>query len=323
MIGGGPFVFCPNATRPIEALQSGANLLAETIDRPNGDPTRTLDDVIVALATILGPELTKHENARAAAGSADNATLYQLVRRGVWHFQRATQADIDAAEGNFQDALALSPENAEPLACVSLCLNLRAIRRWTADPPATFREAMDFARRAMAADPNYVQSRYVFALAHMNLGHREDAVTAFRETIAINPSHTAARANLGQVLNYLNRPDEALVEIETALRLSRHATARYQWYPYVAASHYLARRYRECLAAAQIALEANPEFPLAIRYAAAALGQSGRAAAAAPMLIIMRRADRGLANLEAMTRRLFVPAAAEHLLDGFRKAGFE
>ena len=47
-------------------VTTGANLLAETIDRPNGDPTRTLDDVIVALATILGPELTKHENARAA-----------------------------------------------------------------------------------------------------------------------------------------------------------------------------------------------------------------------------------------------------------------
>jgi hypothetical protein len=54
----------------------------------------------------------------------------------------------------------------------------------------------------------------------------------------------------------------------------------------------------------------------------AALGQLGRVAAAQPLSVLLRRYDGDFAGLEALTRYFFVPEAADHLVDGFRRAGF-
>jgi hypothetical protein len=94
------------------------------------------------------------------------------------------------------------------------------------------------------------------------------------------------------------------------------------WLPYLAASHYLARRYKECLAACEQALLANPGYPLAVRYMVSALGQLGRATEAQPLLPLLKKIDGDFAGLETMWRRLFVTEAADHLLDGCRSAGF-
>ena len=61
-------------------------------------------------------------------------------------------------------------------------------------------------------------------------------------------------ANLGQVFNYLNRPDEGTVQVDLALRLNPHDPRRFMWLPYLAASHYLSRRYKACLDASEQAL---------------------------------------------------------------------
>jgi hypothetical protein len=54
----------------------------------------------------------------------------------------------------------------------------------------------------------------------------------------------------------------------------------------------------------------------------AAPGQLGRVGEAQPLLSLLRRCDRDLAGLEAPTRHYFQQEAAEHLLEGFRRAGF-
>lgn len=156
----------------------------------------------------------------------------------------------------------------------------------------------------------------------MNERRMPEAIAELREAIRLNPSHAFAHANLGQVFNYLNQPDDGLAEVELALRLNPHDPRRFMWLPYLAASHYLAGRNKECLAVCEQALVANPGYPLAVRYMVAALGQLGLAAQAQPLLPLLRKIDGGYAGTETMWRRLFVPEAADHLLEGCRRAGF-
>ena len=156
----------------------------------------------------------------------------------------------------------------------------------------------------------------------MNVRRLPEAIKELREAVRLNPSHAFAHANLGQVFNYLNRPEEGLPQVELALRLNPHDPRRFMWLPYLATSHYLSRRYKACLEASEQALLANPEYPHAVRYMVAALGQLGRVAEARPLLSLLRRYDGDLAGLEALTRNYFQQEAADHLLDGFRRAGF-
>jgi tetratricopeptide (TPR) repeat protein len=63
--------------------------------------------------------------------------------------------------------------------------------------------------------------------AHLALGHvhrqrleLEDAVTEFQNAIALNPNFAFAHTHLGLALCFLGRSEEALVELDTAERLS-------------------------------------------------------------------------------------------------------
>jgi tetratricopeptide (TPR) repeat protein len=281
------------------------------------------DEAVRAIAGVLGPEIEKLERERASRRTATTPDVYALFTRGMWHRYRRGRDDLDQAEALFRAALGIDPAYAPARAALSLALNFRGISGWAADDRATYTESLLLARRAVADDPRYPHAQFALGCACMAVHRLPDASVAFREAIRLNPSHAYARANLGHVSNYLNRPDEALAEIETALRLNPHDPRRFMWLPYVAASHYLAGRYREALRASEEALTANPTYPHGARYLLAALGQLGRLDEARTVVALVRRSDPTLAILEERTRRNFVAAAADHLVAGFRRAGLD
>jgi adenylate cyclase len=298
-------------------------LLAEHFAYDAADLMALQDEIVRAVAGILAPEVQKLERERGLRRASADAGAYGLFTRGMWHRYRDTREDLARAEALFRAALEIDPHYARATAALSLCRNYAAISRWDPDYYGAHAESLVLARRAVADDPRDPHAQFALGVAFMNHRRMAEAIATLGEAVRLNPSHAFARANLGQVFNYLNRPADGLVEIETALRLNPHDPRRYMWLPYLAASHYLAGRYRACLEAAEQALQANPGYPLAVRYLVAALGQLGLPAEAAAVLPVLRRVDRDLAGLETLTRELFVPPAAEHLLDGFRKAGFD
>ena len=163
----------------------------------------------------------------------------------------------------------------------------------------------------MPTNPRDPHAHFALGVAYMNEPRISDAIAELRKRSRLNPSHVFALANLGQVFNYMNRPEEAQVHVELSLRLNPHDPRRFMWLPYLALSHYLNGHYKECLATCEQALAANPEYPLAVRYAVAALGQLGLVAEGAqPLLPVLRKIDKGFAGSEAVWRRLFVKEAA-------------
>jgi tetratricopeptide (TPR) repeat protein len=240
----------------------------------------------------------------------------------MWHRYRNTREDLERAEALFRQALEIDPGYARATAALSLCRNFAAISRWVPDVEAAHTESMVLARQAVADDPRDPHAHFALGVACMNARRLPEAITELREAIRLNPSHAFAHANLGQVFNYLNRPDEGLPQVELGLRLNPHDPRRFMWLPYLAAGHYLSHRYKECLAACEQALLANPGYPHAVRYMVASLGQLGLSADAQRLFGLLRQYDGDIAGVSALTRHFFVPEAAEHLLDGFRRAGF-
>ncbi len=303
-------------------VETAENLLSEQHEHASADPFALQDELVSAIAGVLAPEVLKLERERAVLRPPTEAGVYDLYERGMWHRYRNTREDLEAAEALFREALEIDPGYARATAALSLCRNFAAISRWVPDVRAAFAESLTLARRAVADDPRDPHAHFALGVACMNERRMPEAIAELREAIRLNPSHAFAHANLGQVFNYLNQPDDGLAEVELALRLNPHDPRRFMWLPYLAASHYLAGRNKECLAVCEQALVANPGYPLAVRYMVAALGQLGLAAQAQPLLPLLRKIDGGYAGTETMWRRLFVPEAADHLLEGCRRAGF-
>jgi TolB-like protein/class 3 adenylate cyclase/Tfp pilus assembly protein PilF len=302
--------------------ETAGNLLSEHYDHTSTDPFAMQDEIVRAIAGILWPEMLKLERDRAVRRSATDSNVYDLFERGMWYRYRNTSEDLERAASLFREALKIDPHYARATAALSLCYNFAAQSHWTQDVSAARAESLALARQAVADDPRDPHAHFALGVACMNVRRLPEAIQELREAVRLNPSHAFAHANLGQVFNYLNRPEEGLPQVELALRLNPHDPRRFMWLPYVATSHYLSRRYKACLEASEQALLANPDYPHAVRYMVAALGQLGRVAEARPLLALLRRYDRDMAGLEALTRNFFQGDAAEHLLEGFRRAGF-
>ena len=127
---------------------------------------------------------------------------------------------------------------------------------------------------AVRTDPRDPMGYLALGLTLQNGGFPPaEAAVPLREAVRLDPSYAGAHANLAFVYNFMNRPDEALPEIELALRLSPHDPRRFIWLPALTISHYLAGRYRDALASAQETLLLNPSFPVPLRHLLATLGQ--------------------------------------------------
>lgn len=262
------------------------------------------------------------ERERAHRQSPEQQTAYELYVRGDWHHQRYTRDDLDRAEDLYRAALNLDPNFARAAANLSLSRNFAGLNRWSPDVAATFAESLEFARRAVAADPRHPQAHFALGIAWMNLRNLPAAIASLSEAVQLNPSHASSHAALGQVLNYLDRPSDGLPELNLALRLNPRGNSRFVWFPYIAAGHYLTGDYRRCLEACHEALALKPDYPNALRYMTAALGQLGRRDEAAQLLPLLVRIDGSATAMETMLSRYYIRSAIERLMDGIRKAGF-
>jgi TolB-like protein len=302
--------------------ETGETLLSERHENKAADPQAIQDELVLAIAGVLAPEVLKLERKRAMERPPPAPGVYDLYERGMWHRYRNKREELETAQVLFRQALELDPHYARASTALALCRNFAAISKWVPDVPAAHAESLALALQAVADDPRDPHAHFALGVAYMNNARRREAMTSLREAVRLNPSHAYAHANIGQLLNYLNRPEEALPAIELALRLNPQDPHRFMWLPYVAASHYLAKRYRECLDACEQALLANPGYPHALRYVIAALGQLGRSDDAGRMLPLLQRIDGNLAGSTRLCESLFVPEAATHIVEGWRLAGF-
>jgi TolB-like protein/class 3 adenylate cyclase len=299
------------------------NLLAEQYEYGVEELFAAQEEIVRTIVGAIAPEVLRHEQARAVRTPSHSASAYELYQRGAWHDYRYTRDDNQKAREYFLKALEFDPNYAHASAGMAVALWYAAHVGWATDPKQFRDEAIKYARSAIRSDSRDPEGYYALGGTLVNAGSPLEAVAHLREAIELDPSHTAARAHLAFALTSLDRPREALTEIQLALRLSPHEPRRFLWVPALAISHYLSGHYREALAACQDALEAKPDYPVAIRYLVATLGQLGRVPEARAILPLLSRLDGDLGGSRAYIQRIYVPSAAAHIVEGLQKAGFQ
>ena len=83
-------------------------------------------------------------------------------------------------------------------------------------------------RRRQAAPPSPGNAAYVEAQALRDRGHIEEAIVKFKQAIAADPRHSAARTALGELLLKIRRDDEAIAVLRAAV--DKNPTYSLAWY---------------------------------------------------------------------------------------------
>jgi adenylate cyclase len=281
------------------------------------------DRMASGIAAAIAPSLRSAEIARTARKPIENLDAYDLYLRALEQVYRRDAEGVANAVSLLQRALELDAGCAPAMALISGCRNLQRNRHWIPNEGPEIDEAIRLARQAIAIarDNPDVLSTAGMSLAFL-AGDNSAALSAIDRAIALNPNFAHAFGHRALVLVFLNRPEDAIVAAQQALRMSPRDPHRFIFVQAMAFGHLAAGRYEAGLPWAEDALRENGGLP-ALRFKLSLCGHLGRMDEAAECLrrlkethprptvgLVMRGVGKGIA-----------PEIVERLAEGLRKAG--
>jgi adenylate cyclase len=312
-------------TAQLIRTDTGHHLIADRYDRDLTDLFDLQDEIVTTIAGAIEPELLRFERERVAERPQHSEDAYELYQRGMWHHYRHNKTDNLEAQTFFRRALEIDPQYPQASAALSIALLNAAFLNWADDPDCNYEGSFELARRAVELDARYPMAHFAFGAACMYTHRSARAMAEMRQAIDLNPSFAAAHATLGHLLSYAGRAEEAIPIVEKAIRLNPTDPRLFIMLPALAAAHYQLHQYERAIEIGRRSQSLNRNWPTGLTYVIAGLAQLGRIEEARAELTFykeLRRID--MAAWENLVRRLFTdPTAADHLIDGFRKAGFE
>ena len=265
---------------------TGTHLWAERYDRVLEDVFTVQDEITRNIVTALEVQLTSGEQVRLWRQGTTNPEAYDTFLRGRDHAMRKTREDIVQARRLFERAIELDPGFAMAYVGLASTFTLEVRLGWSPSLAESLERARELTHKAIALDDAladaYGQLGYIALLQRQH----EQAITAGQQAIALSPNGAEVHALLAVTLNFSGKPEDGLVMIEKAMRLSPVYPS---WYLHVLGmSHYLVGRYEEALAAFTYCRDRYPDawFPyVGLVLTSVQLGREGDARAAAAELL--------------------------------------
>jgi TolB-like protein/tRNA A-37 threonylcarbamoyl transferase component Bud32/Tfp pilus assembly protein PilF len=203
----------------IDALPEERNLWAQTYDRAMTDVLAMYGEMSRAILGEMQVKLTVEETARIASARQVNPEAYDAYLKGQFHWGKLYPKDLEIALQYYELALEKDPNYALAYAGIaqtwSGLMQMGAVPAHEAGP-----RVKAAAMKALELDSTLAEAHYTLAVFRTwTEWDWEGAETAFRQAIALNPNYPDARAFYSHLLAIMNRPDEAIAQMNRALEL--------------------------------------------------------------------------------------------------------
>ena len=302
---------------------TGSHIWADRFDGTLDDIFELQDQVARGVVDAIGPKLRRAEIARARRKPTESLDAYDLYLRALPQVSSRTRDSLAEAVRLLNQALVLDPSYAPAMALIIGCRVLQRSRHWIPVCGPEIEEAVRVARQAIVAtqDDPYVLTTAGFALAFL-AGENDAALSAIDRAIVLNPNFALTLAHRALVLVFLNRPDEAILVAQQAMRLSPRDPNTFLFVQAQAFAHLAAGRYEAGLPWADRALRENGGLP-ALRFKLSLCGHLGLLDEAKECLRHLRELHPNptIASVMRDVSRGVAPEIAARMADGLCKAG--
>jgi adenylate cyclase len=298
---------------------TGVHIWAERYDRELADMFTILDDVTHQVAAAIEPVLSKIATERARRKTFEQMVARDHYMRGMWHFHQFSEEESDKAIGCFNRAIELDDTLAEAYVGTARTLLSKIMYHFSSESDANAENAFAAARRGLALDPNNPSACYALAMLS---AHNDDTSTALefaRRAIELNDNFAPGYFALAVASSFLGRPEDALVAIDRALRLSPSDPQCFAWRAQRASALYLLKRYAEAVDTARLSL-GQCWFHTACRVLAASYAQLGMIEPAKETIRELLASDRADKTIAEVIRPFKRAADRDNYSDGLRRA---
>ncbi|MBI2718129.1 MAG: winged helix-turn-helix domain-containing protein [Rhizobiales bacterium] len=202
---------------------STANIWGEHYDRELDDIFAIQDEITQMISARLARQARTAIASRARARPTDSMSAYDFYLRAL---QLAAVYDtVREAEPFLRQAVKLDPRFAAAHAMLSFVESIKFY--WVYDNPDHLHAGLEMARTALQLDPDEAYGHLATGFALLYLHRFRQAEISLDRAVALNPNDPFILSIRALLLNYTNRPEEALGEIDEAQRRDPFAVG---WY---------------------------------------------------------------------------------------------
>ncbi|OBQ90051.1 adenylate cyclase [Mesorhizobium sp. AA23] len=219
-----------------------AHIWGEHYDRELDDIFAIQDEVTHMIAARLARQARTAIASRARARPTSNMSAYEFYLRALQ--LAAVYETALEAEPFLRQAVKLDPQFAAAHAMLGFVESIKFY--WISTNPGHLHSGLQIAGTALQLDPNEAYAHLASGFALLYLRQFRQSEISLDRAVALNPNDPFILSIRAIHLNYTDRPDEALVEIDEAQRRDPYAVGWYDDFRGIILT--TAGRYREATA---------------------------------------------------------------------------
>ncbi len=301
---------------------TGAHVWAERYDREAKDffavqneITRNVVGVIYPLAEGRG-KLQKVELEQIERTPTENLEAYDYFLRGMVYMDRFTREDNLRGREMFEKAIELDPHYARAMGKNVWTYLLEYWNDWSDNPEQTLEQAMQMAKRGIAADANEPWAYWGLASALVMRKRFDEALREYEKAYDLNPNDANVVTELGWGLALMGRAEEGIPLMQQAMRLNPFHP---DWYwTNLGEGYFMAGRYEESVAALE---QITQPWSRIYQVLAASYAQAGRSEDARAALAKHLKLEPQMTLEHAVASMPFNAEGQERYREALRKAG--
>jgi len=233
--------------------ETNQHLWAHRYDRDLQDIFAVQDEITMKILTALQVKLTEGEQARIWEKVKDLDVYLKLMElRSLW--AEGTKESHIRFGQIVQDVIDMAPEL--PIGYRNLAWHHWYLAKVGKSPRESMATAFKLAQKVLHMDESDSSSHALVGSIYLLMRKYEEAIAAGERSVELDPNGAMARGLLGMTLSFADRPDEAIVQFNHAIRLNPFAP---HWYFYRLGQSYMQKgEYEEALKAYKKALQRAP-----------------------------------------------------------------
>jgi adenylate cyclase len=299
----------------------GVHLWTDRYDGSLDDIFDLQDRITEAVAGALQPSIRLAEIERARRKRPQDLGAYDYAMRAMQHAWLLERDAADRALELLEKALRIDPDYPLALALAGWCWAQRSVYNWADDPPAAQAEGLKLADRAASQSTDDPLILAVLGAVHTFARNYGVARVMLERALALDPNAAWALSRLGWLDVYSDRPDEAKVHFEKAMRLSPLDPMNFNNLVGLACAHQVAGDDAGAAALYIRALEERPNAVWIHRNLAPALASAGRLEEAKASLAKLSAAYPGYSIRKYREAMVFTPRMLDHMEEQMRLLG--
>lgn len=244
----------------VQLIEAGTDghMLSERFESDLQDIFALQDEITLGISGMLRIKLIGTEAELFAHEGTRNVAAHDALLRGLESYWKYSPPSVAEARSHFGKAAELDPEYAAAHAWLARSMLFQWIMRWDAEPGLR-EHAFEHARQAGELNGKSPFALAILGWSHLWCKHREPAIAACRQAVALDPNNAEALLFLSMSLSSAGFGEEALFYIEKALRLNPHSSPFYEFV--LGQAYYVLEDYDRAITAYQRGCRMSDTFP--------------------------------------------------------------